>query len=141
MLTRGGGVIYRSVWSAWEAVRQTAGQTAGIPKQVRRVVLPVGSGMSLSGVLWGLEQRGIRLPVLGIVVGADPTKRLNKYAPPLWQSHTTLVRPGIDYHKPAACTTIGGIVLEPIYEAKCIPFLQPDDLLWVVGIRATGHGK
>jgi len=25
--------------------------------------------------------------------------------------------------------------LDPIFEAKCLPFLQPGDLFWVVGIR------
>ena len=25
----------------------------------------------------------------------------------------------------------------PIYEGKCVPFLKPGDLLWIVGIRRT----
>jgi hypothetical protein len=49
----------------------------------------------------------------------------------------TLVPSGLDYHDEAPRQSIAGLSLDPIYEAKCIPFLEPGDVLWVVGIRAT----
>jgi hypothetical protein len=42
-----------------------------------------------------------------------------------------------DYHKPAAAVTHCGLTLDPYYEAKCLPFMEPDDLLWIVGIRQS----
>jgi hypothetical protein len=121
-----------------EAVRQTRRQVAGLPSGVRRIVIPVGSGMSLCGVLWGLRDQGLAIPVLGVVVGADPAKRLEKYAPPGWQQMVQLVPAGVDYHD-AVQATVGDAVLDPHYEAKCARFLQDGDLLWIVGVRATSR--
>jgi len=120
-----------------EAVEQTRRQVAAIPADVQRIVMPVGSGMSLCGVLWGLRDAGLSIPVLGVQVGADPVKRLKKYAPPGWEDMVTLVPSGIDYHDRAPELELHGLTLDPIYEAKCLPFLEAGDMLWVVGIRAS----
>jgi 1-aminocyclopropane-1-carboxylate deaminase/D-cysteine desulfhydrase-like pyridoxal-dependent ACC family enzyme len=122
-----------------EAVNQTRQQVANIPPDVKRIVIPVGSGMSLAGVLWGLNDKRHPAHVLGIVVGANPAKRLNKFAPNGWHRRTTLMEAGIDYHKEAPETVFEGINLDPIYEAKCIPFMEEGDLLWIVGIRRTAE--
>lgn len=120
-----------------EAVRQTQRQVDNLPRDAKRLVVPVGSGMSLAGILHGLARHEYQLPVLGVVVGADPTKRLNQYAPKDWKSLVTLVPAGSDYHEPAPVTDLHGVQLDPHYEAKTIPFLEPGDCLWVVGIRQT----
>jgi 1-aminocyclopropane-1-carboxylate deaminase/D-cysteine desulfhydrase-like pyridoxal-dependent ACC family enzyme/DNA modification methylase len=124
-----------------EAVEMTARQVENIPADIKRIVVPVGSGMSLSGILHGLKNFGLNIPVLGIVVGADPVKRLNKFAPEGWEEMVELVRAAESYDEYAAQTEIKGIKLDPIYEAKCISFLQDGDLLWIVGIRASENKK
>jgi 1-aminocyclopropane-1-carboxylate deaminase/D-cysteine desulfhydrase-like pyridoxal-dependent ACC family enzyme len=126
-----------------EAVRQTSRQVINLPDTANRIVIPVGSGMSLAGVLWGLERMGADdVPVLGVVVGADPTRRLDRYAPAFWRQMIELVPSGLDYHQPynAGLTAYEEgqprtLELDPWYEAKCLPFLEPGDLLWVVGTR------
>lgn len=121
-----------------EAVNQTKGQVANLPfGSIARIVVPVGSGMSLAGILWGLSELGCSVPVMGIMVGADPTKRLDRWAPPLWPSLARLSNAGVDYHAHAAETSFHGLALDPVYEAKCLPHLQPGDLFWLVGIRGT----
>jgi 1-aminocyclopropane-1-carboxylate deaminase/D-cysteine desulfhydrase-like pyridoxal-dependent ACC family enzyme/DNA modification methylase len=120
-----------------EAVEATKLQVANIPSDVERIVIPVGSGMSLSGVLYGLREKGLDIPVLGVKVGASPEKRLSRYAPKGWEKMVTLVDAGIDYHVHAETTTLGALTLDPVYEAKCLPFLEKGDLLWTVGIRKT----
>ena len=83
-----------------EAVEQTRLQVANIPKSTKRIVVPVGSGMSLCGILHGLQDVGLgHVPVLGIVVGASPIKRLTKYAPIFWQApgHTSKCRLALRY--------------------------------------------
>lgn len=121
----------------WEAVHQTAKETteesiAG----ARRIVVPVGSGMSLCGILTGMNTWQYPLPVLGVIVGADPTRRLDKYAP-MWRfMDVELVQAGVPYDAEVEAS-VGGVTLDPIYEAKAVKFLQPGDLLWVVGIRQT----
>jgi len=120
----------------WEAVKQTAAQVDNIPKQVKRIVVPVGSSMTFCGILNGLAERGINIPVLGVVVGANPRLRLLKYADKT-KANYELVHSTIPYHKYPDKTEICGVNLDPVYESKCIEFLQPGDLMWVVGIRTT----
>jgi Pyridoxal-phosphate dependent enzyme len=129
-----------------EAVTQTAAQVAALGNLFssdeedlpRRVVVPVGSGMTLAGVLEGLRMEGLEaLPVLGVVVGADPGDRLDEYAPG-WHERATLMPSGLDYAAEAPAEW-EGMILDPHYEAKCVPFLRPGDLLWVVGCRETAR--
>jgi len=120
-----------------EAVQQTRTQVRNIPREIKRLVIPVGSGMSLAGVLWGMKDCGLSVPVLGVRVGADPRKQLAKYAPRDWAGMVKLVNSSSDYHKPADTTRRCDIALDPIYEGKCVAFLKPGDLLWIVGIRRT----
>jgi len=123
----------------WEAVTATRDQYRNSfcdsRLDIKRVVIPVGSGMSLAGVLHGMSALNNRLPVLGVQVGADPFKRLDRYAPAGWRNHTKIVKSLFDYHESYPVPMIDGIVLDEIYEAKCLPYLQEGDLLWVVGSR------
>lgn len=116
------------------AVTMTRKQVQSIPKGVKRIVVPVGSGISAAGILWGLMDQGLRIPVVGVCVGADPRKRLDVFAPPMWRHKLELVRAPDKYHD-AVEAEIDGIRLDPIYEAKCERYLQPGDLFWVIGIR------
>jgi ParB-like chromosome segregation protein Spo0J/DNA modification methylase len=120
-----------------EAVDQTRQQVRNLPAQVSRLVVPVGSGMSLAGILHGLRDAQRTLPVLGVQVGADPTKRLDRFAPEGWRDMVELVEAGLAYEQRAPVDRLGDLALDPIYEAKCLPFLQAGDLLWVVGIRPS----
>ena len=120
-----------------EAVEATKNQVKNIPSNTKRIVIPVGSGMSLSGLLHGLIENNLNIPVLGVRVGADPTDRLNKYAPKNWASMVTLVSSDLDYHQHEKDNNFYGLTLDPVYEAKCIKFIEKGDLLWVVGIRQT----
>lgn len=121
------------------AIECTRGQVANLPfGQMRRLVVPVGSGMTLAGVLAGLADVGwgSTPEVVGVVVGADPTARLDKYLQG-WQWVARLIRSELDYHEHAPVTNLGGVELDPVYEAKCLPYLEEGDVLWVVGCRAT----
>lgn len=117
-----------------EAVTQTRAQVARIPSGVKRIVVPVGSGMSLCGILFGLLDIASKLSVIGIMVGADPIKRLDKYAPLNWYKMVQLIKAPQQYQQFVEAS-IGDVHLDPVYEAKCHQFLQQDDLLWVVGHR------
>jgi|SRR5580765_1996789 len=126
-----------------ESISQTRRQVKNLPKGMRRVVVCVGSGMSLAGVLWGLQDEFIKVPVLGVRVGGgvDQEKfspvlrrRLDRYAPPWWR-RVRFVHAGGKYDEFAKETMLGTLKLDPIYEAKCLPFLEKGDLFWVVGIR------
>ncbi len=119
-----------------EAVRQTSRQVRNLPRDAARLVVPVGSGMSLAGILWGMAEHGLDIPVLGVVVGAGPKKRLDKFGPPDWRERLTLTNAGVDHHE-AVEADVGGVKLDPHYEAKCARFLQSGDCLWLC-IGAAG---
>ena len=117
-----------------EAIEETSKQVVNLPRNAKRLVVPVGSGMTLSGVLWGLVDNEIDMPVLGVRVGANPRKRLDRYAPPNWREMVSFVDADEKYKEHVAAN-IGGIDLDPVYEAKCVKYLEDDDIFWVVGHR------
>jgi 1-aminocyclopropane-1-carboxylate deaminase/D-cysteine desulfhydrase-like pyridoxal-dependent ACC family enzyme len=107
---------------------------------VERIVVPVGSGMSLAGILLGRQKCDAEdIDVLGVSVGADPLKRLTNWGPFGWNKNVLIVSSGLDYHKPLWDNIRWGVTFDPIYEAKCLAHVQPGDLFWVVGIRRTAE--
>ena len=113
-----------------------------IPSEVKRIIIPVGSGMSLAGLLHGMLRYNVTAHVVGVCVGADPTKRLNTYAPNRildgrsWKDMVTLVESPHKYSDHVDAK-IGNIILDPVYEAKVLQFALPEDLFWIVGRRET----
>jgi len=122
-----------------EAPELTATQVQPIPKTAKRIVVPVGSGMTLCGILKAIARKDAPpLPILGVVLGGNVEKRLDEYAPVNWRDMVKLIKSKQEYHAeaPAADQNFHGVPLDPIYEAKCVPFLKPGDLLWIVGRRS-----
>jgi len=120
-----------------EAIEQTRSQVAGIPADAQRIVIPVGSGMNLAGLLWGLQDMNINIPVIGISVGADPINTLDKFAPENWRDMAVIIKSDVDYHVEVKNNIFHGIILDPIYEAKCIDYVRPGDLFWIIGLRKS----
>ena len=119
-----------------EAVKQTCGQVANFPVEVTRLVTAVGSGMSLAGILEGRRHYGLSFKVTGVWVGADPTRRLDLYAPENWRETVELLPSPMPYHSPYF-RSLNNIVLDPLYEAKALIHARPDDLFWIVGVRES----
>ena len=115
-----------------QSVEETSNQCKNIPSNIKRIVIPLGSGMSACGVSWGMRHSDVE--IIGIRTGANPEKRIKKWGCPL--KRIQIIDAGVDYHKEVHAT-LEGINLDPVYEAKCLKFLQPGDLFWIVGIRAT----
>ena len=119
-----------------EAVNATRGQVSKIDPRVKKIYMAVGSGVSLSGILWGLQDQGWKGKVIGVVIGSDPEGTLDEYAPENWRNMVRLVESGVDYHKKINAQ-IGHIKLDPIYEAKVLQFIKgnSDEMLWIIGER------
>lgn len=118
-----------------EAVQQTLLQVKNVPDNINRIVIPIGSGMSCAGVLWGIKLFNKHCKVLGIQVGTDPIKRLNTYAPLDWRNNLTIIKSSLSYHQEVNNNYIESLIVDPIYEAKCLPYLNKNDLFWIIGIR------
>lgn len=113
-------------------------QVQNIPSVVKRIIVPCGGGMNMIAIIKGLEYYGmIDKEVIGIIVGKEPNNVFKKYV----QNdlfNQTKIKYGFehylfDYHTKPKETVIDGIDLDEVYEAKCIPFMQDGDLLWIVG--------
>ena len=117
-----------------EASRDSGGEA---DPEIQRVVVPVGSGLTLAAVLAGLKQYGVDVPVLGVRVGGDPEDALDRHAPDDWRDRVDLVESDYDYQAAPDETALAGVELDPVYEAKVIPYVEPGDLVWVVSTRET----
>ena len=120
-----------------ESVDFTMPQVANIPEGVLRIVNAVGSGMTLAGLLHGLVLSNRSIPVLAVCVGHVPEKRLDEWAPKNWRDLVEIVDLETPYETAAPVTTYQGVLLDAFYEAKCVPYLQEGDLLWVSAIRPS----
>lgn len=121
-----------------EAILETSKQVNNLPfDKIKRIVIPVGSAMSLLGVLKGLKDNNINIPVLGIIVGANPDKRIKEFSEKFYVflDNLTLQKSQLDYEYYVKDNVFCNIDLDPIYEAKCIPYMKENDLLWIVGHR------
>lgn len=127
-----------------ENIEITKHQVANISNEVKRIVMPCGSGMSMISVITGLNYyKMFDKEVVGISVGKDPIKNFKKYLPVYFGAlynntqkvKYTILKSELPYEKKAANYRLGDLELDRIYEAKCLPYLQKGDLLWVVGKR------
>ena len=113
------------------------GQAANIPADTQRVVVCVGSGTGLSTVLHGLDDAGLgSVPVLGVRIGMEGAEKLlDRRGPANWRDRVTFVESSLDYASQAPVRHLGQIELDWYYEAKCLPFLQPGDLFYILAKR------
>ena len=118
-----------------EAIEETAYQTYNVPEHIKTIVCPVGSAMSLIGIKMGLLNQERKIKVIGIVTGANPIRRIKKYAPSL---KFTLFYSNYNYHQPIN-EKIGELDLDEIYEAKAWNYVKnmsfDSPLFWIVGKR------
>jgi 1-aminocyclopropane-1-carboxylate deaminase/D-cysteine desulfhydrase-like pyridoxal-dependent ACC family enzyme len=122
-----------------ECININMHQVQNVPKDVKRIVIPCGGGMQMISVIHGLKHYGMsHIKVVGVQVGADPKRVINAFLPDLGffgnDYNYEIIKSDIPYDKHTN-VTICGIELDPIYEAKCVPFLEKGDLLWIVGKR------
>lgn len=112
-------------------------QVRNIPDCIKRIVIPCGGGMQMISVIKGLNHYGMgHIKVVGIQVGANPKRVLSRFLPDDGLFGTNYNYELIESKTPYGRhvnVSLCGIELDPIYEAKCVPFLQSGDLLWIVG--------
>jgi 1-aminocyclopropane-1-carboxylate deaminase/D-cysteine desulfhydrase-like pyridoxal-dependent ACC family enzyme len=125
-----------------EAVEETAKQVRNLPAagQINRIVVPVGSGISLAGVLLGISTYRTDLKkvrVLGVQVGANPVKTLDQLAIFGWRNCCEIVEASQPYHAAVKQSQIAHVAVDPHYEGKVLGLLEPNDVFWLVGIRRS----
>jgi hypothetical protein len=99
----------------------------------------MGSGFSVAGILEGLDRYDIDLPVLGVRVGIDVADTLDEWAPADWRERADfeMADSDLEYEERPETTSIAGVPVDPIYEAKALPYAEPGDLFYIVATRET----
>jgi hypothetical protein len=123
-----------------EAIALTEHQAVSIfsrasPERYSRVIMVAGSGVNIAGVLRGMAQCGVGVPVVGILVGHDCRSYVNKNT--LGGAPVSFVRSPIPYDENALYSSVNGVEVDSRYEGKAVPFLCPGDLFWVVGFVSS----
>lgn len=131
-----GGVVR---WNFMFALKDAAHQAQNIPTDAKRVVVPTGSGLVASGILAGMAEKGLNIPVVAVATStmakadnilANAQKITDKPLPAF-----ELVRHAYPYKKPVVAFLPGGDVLDPFYAAKAFEYLQEGDCFWIPGVR------
>ncbi len=100
-----------------------------------RIVVASGGYVLLSGIVLGLRAYELPIPVLSVSVGGSHPPMAHYLGKRVNDPLVEHVSPDLPYEEAAQETQYDGVRLDPFYEAKCIPFLEPGDLLWNSGIR------
>jgi len=116
-------------------------QAANLPPDARRIVVAVGSGTGLAAILHGLDDAGrSSVPVLGVCIGKDPSKVLDRHAPAGWRKRVRLVPSGMDYEARVPFDAIDGVPCDPYYEGKLAAFAEEGDCLYFLARRSVDAG-
>ncbi|HVN89923.1 MAG TPA: hypothetical protein VMT61_08915 [Candidatus Binataceae bacterium] len=113
-------------WSESTAKEDTAAQCANIPDDVKRIVVPTGSGATLKGIVDGMKRLGRSVPILAVAVSG-----MYEDVDGVEAIHLTR-----DYDDEEAAILPDGSYLDPYYAAKALKFVRPGDCLWVSGRRS-----
>ena len=92
--------------------------------ETKRIVTVVGSGTTMIGICEYLNSINSNIPVLGVLVGMDSTKNINKNTT---YKYYNLVKSKYKYQD-----KVKHDFLNSIYEAKCMEYLEDGDTLYVV---------
>lgn len=122
-----------------EAIACARNQTRNLPKDAKRLVVILGSGIAASSIMWGLRDLKFDIQVIGVRVGGgdygrNVERRLEKYAPPDWRRTLKIVQALVPYTESVEAE-VHCIQCDSHYEAKAVPFIQPGDCFWIVGKR------
>lgn len=100
-----------------------------ILKNYKEIVVPVGSGTSLIGIVKGLKKNNLNINVIGVQTGMNAEKNIFKKAEEITKDYPiTLKKSNEKYNN----TLKNELDLNETYEAKCLPFIKENSLLWVV---------
>lgn len=108
---------------------------------VKRVVMPIGSGLMFEAVRRTIPYTPMLGVACGTLIGTSFSYKHTCFVDMSCGGGVTkseVIRPQVkkDFHQEVTAS-VGGVDLDPVYEAKCFEFLQPGDLLWIVGHRDT----
>lgn len=139
-------------WNPFQAIHDTAIQCMNLPTDVKRVIVPTGSGLVAAGVMAGLAiMRRPDIEVVAVCVSDlanEDNIRHNcnimvdaitkAYYDPILRPEIPVLsmqRTSGGYGDWVFETMPDNSVLDPFYSAKAMPYIQDGDCLWASGMR------
>jgi hypothetical protein len=122
-------------WDRNKAIGDTIKQCINIPENVKRIIVPTGSGLTATGILVGVCTRNPKPIVVAVGVSELAEKW---YAKNKHHSNLELIPPPYEfraYDKPMVGQLPDGTPLDPFYAVKAMWLIQEGDLLWPPGLR------
>ncbi len=129
-------------WDRKAAIQDTIDQCINIPENIKRIIVPTGSGLTAAGILIGVvRHKGpIKVVAIGTSPMADKAKILTlaakmkvqlKIPPDLLE----FIGPTTPYDTPVIERLPDDTPLDPYYAAKTWKYMEKGDLLWPPGLR------
>lgn len=102
-----------------------------------QIVVVAGAGIHLAGICSAMHQMGMEHKVIAVQVGAplDETFLDVQAGGTSWRKRVRVVKCPEKYEYESPARFLGSLELDPLYEAKALPYLRKGDLFWVSGIR------
>lgn len=127
-------------WDRLLAILDTANQCANVPDEVRKIVVPSGSGLTAAGVLLGMAGKDVEIIAVGtspMVVGSKIQELAHKYQIDKSKElgKITFVPPTMPYDKHIINQLPDGTPLDPFYAAKAWHLAEKGMLFWPPGLR------
>jgi 1-aminocyclopropane-1-carboxylate deaminase/D-cysteine desulfhydrase-like pyridoxal-dependent ACC family enzyme len=132
-------------WNSQAAIEDTIAQCENIPEDVKRIIVPTGSGLTAAAILVGVHKfdkwKGRQYPMTVAVCTstmADTATILNRSYQYSGVKHLPmfhLLKPTSPYDQDAIAWLPDGTPLDPFYSAKAFKYLETGDLFWPVGLR------
>jgi 1-aminocyclopropane-1-carboxylate deaminase/D-cysteine desulfhydrase-like pyridoxal-dependent ACC family enzyme len=106
----------------------------GCCEGVKRILLVAGSGVNLVGLLQGLKECSVNIPVVGVLVGHDCRKFVCSHCE---YDGLSFVKSSLSYDSNSFFSGVNGVDVDSRYEGKLVPFLLPGDLFWDIGFVSS----
>lgn len=122
-----------------------ANQTKNLPSEIENLIIPVGSGITMAGILRGLKQNNIKTKrIVGVQIsGHDYRKQIDMLVGiENYKPYEFIITGDVkNYSKERELKLSNNVILDPLYEAKAYDYiinnrqelLTKDSVFWIVG--------
>lgn len=119
-------------WDRDGAIEDTLKQVVDLPKDIERIVVATGSGLTAEGIITALQALDLNIPVL---IVKTSNMKIKFRAPVCFYSGINIIEPRLPYDTPVLARLPDGTPLDPFYAAKAWKYVEPGDLFWPPGLR------
>lgn len=120
-------------WDRRAALQDTIDQCTNIPENIRRIIVPTGSGLTAHGIILALQAMG--RDHIDVIIVKSSMMEIKFTAPACFYSGIKIIQPTYPYDTPVVVSLPDGTPLDPFYAAKAWVCMQPNDLFWPPGLR------